>query len=279
MSIPARAIPAVRDFSWLDAETPRGGASRRRWTVACTLLLVLLGVTVSGVERFGLDGDELPLLLFVAPAVVFGMLRRGTRRLAASDHPDLDERDVAALGGAFRVAFPLLVVATIAGIVLLGLALPSTKLRTDVGPDSFELTHGWFATGGDLAALAAWVVIWATFLPTAVLAWREPDPVEFDDAAPRPSEALRDALLGAVIAGGLVWGLATGSQIGLVAVLVVTTALGTLRRRATGEPVLSRAGRRWLAVAAVFVLLGVALLYSVAGGATGSETGQPVGVR
>ncbi len=32
----------------------------------------------------------------IVMAVVFGMLRRGTRRLTAVDHPELDERDESA---------------------------------------------------------------------------------------------------------------------------------------------------------------------------------------
>ena len=105
---PTSNRPAV---TWRDAVTPLSRASRRRWTACFALLLALLGAgfvsDTFAVERTGEPGT--PIVLFVALPIVFGMLRRGTRRIAALDHPHLDERDITARNTAYRVAFPLLV--------------------------------------------------------------------------------------------------------------------------------------------------------------------------
>ena len=80
------------EVTWRDAVTPLSRASRRRWTACYALLLGLLAASVVS-DTFAVrrTGEELiPLMLIVALAVVFGMLRRGTRRIAALDHPDLD---------------------------------------------------------------------------------------------------------------------------------------------------------------------------------------------
>ena len=99
------ATPAEQPdvVTWRDAVTPLSRASRQRWTIAYAILLALLASSVVGdtfaIERTGIQA--VPLVLLVALAVVFGMLRRGTRRIAALDHPDLDERDVAARNSAY----------------------------------------------------------------------------------------------------------------------------------------------------------------------------------
>ncbi len=43
------------------------------------------------------------LILLAGILILFGMLRRGTRRIAALDHPDLDERDIAARNSALAL--------------------------------------------------------------------------------------------------------------------------------------------------------------------------------
>ena len=80
-----------------------------------------------------------------------GMLRRGTRRITALDHPDLDERDVAARNSAYRIAFPLLGLATVAGLVLL-----ATHLAP---PDEHyvQTTHDWLVQSVELIALGVWI--------------------------------------------------------------------------------------------------------------------------
>jgi hypothetical protein len=83
---PTSNRPAV---TWRNAVTPLSRASRRRWTACFALLLALLGAgfvsDTFAVERTGERGT--PIVLFVALPIVFGMLRRGTRRIAALDHP------------------------------------------------------------------------------------------------------------------------------------------------------------------------------------------------
>ena len=89
------------DVTWRDAVTPLSRASRRRWALAYALLLALAAASVAdGSGTFAVDDDAVPLVLVVALPVVFGMLRRGTRRIAALDHPELDERDVDARNAA-----------------------------------------------------------------------------------------------------------------------------------------------------------------------------------
>ncbi|MFP5380238.1 MAG: hypothetical protein ACLGHP_10925, partial [Vicinamibacteria bacterium] len=168
-----------------------------------------------------------PLLLLLASlAVVFGMLRRGTRRLAAADHPNLDERDVAARDAAFRVAFPLLVVVVAVGLALLALDAPDVPHRTRTGLGSRAGEGGWLVDASALLALALWIGLWAAFLPTGVLAWSEPDALEPD--VTRVPEHVRDALLGATIVGGVAAGLLTGSETGLLALVAMLALLGAL---------------------------------------------------
>ena len=117
MSTMAASATNTPDVTWRDALTPLSRASRRRWTACYALLLVLLALSVF-VDAFAVgrgSDEQIPLILLVGVPIVFGMLRRGTRRIAALDHPDLDERDVAARNGAYRIAFPLLVLVVVAG--------------------------------------------------------------------------------------------------------------------------------------------------------------------
>ncbi len=46
-----------------------------------------------------------------------------------------------------------------------------------------------------------WIALWAVFLPTGVLAWREPDALDAQDAT--LDERLRDALLGLALGAGI----------------------------------------------------------------------------
>jgi hypothetical protein len=173
---PASAGHPAQDVTWRDAVTPRSRASRRRWTVCYVLLLVVLAATV--VDRSIFPDRLLPLTVVVPPFIVFGMLRRGTRRIAALDHPDLDERDIAARNSAYRIAFPLLVLAVAATLVLLALSAPEgirTVRVTRFGPVH---DHALFVTPMALLGAGAWIALRAAFLPTAALAWREPDALE-----------------------------------------------------------------------------------------------------
>ncbi len=261
--------------TWRDAVTPLGRASRRRWTIAYALLLALLAASVVGdtfaIERGG--AAAIPLILIVALAVVFGMLRRGTRRITALDHPDLDERDVAARNSAYRIAFGLLVLLVLVALVLLGASAPSESRRITIGADGVREASGLFVEWPALAGLGLWIALWAVYLPAGVLAWREPDALEAGaEREPDALEAgagagglperLRDALLGLALAGGLVASLLADTDIGLVAFVAVVALLGALGRRASGQPVMSRQ-RMWrvaIGVGMILVLLAIAVI-------------------
>lgn len=98
--------------TWRDAVTPAGRSSRRRWGALYAVLLLAGGALVATDDvPAGLSdraASDTTTFVLVAMAVLFGMLRRGTRSLAAIDHPKLDERDNAARDKAFRIAYALL---------------------------------------------------------------------------------------------------------------------------------------------------------------------------
>jgi hypothetical protein len=146
------------DVTWRDAITPLSRASRRRWTAAYTLLLVLLGASaVDDTFAVGRGTEEqVPLALIAAAAVVFGMLRRGTRQIAALDHPDLDERDVEARNGAYRIAFPLLALVVVATSALLAAYLPDGERLAGA---SGVRDDGWLLTPNALAGLGLWIAL------------------------------------------------------------------------------------------------------------------------
>ena len=263
----AQTSPAV---TWRDAVTPLGRASRRRWTACYALLLALLAASVAdGTGTFAVwrsDKDTIPFVLIVALPVVFGMLRRGTRRIAALDHPDLDERDVAARNAAYRVAFPLLAAVSLATLVLLVLALPdATRNHRD----------GWFVDPDVVVGLGLWIVLWSVYLPTAALAWREPDALDEQDRGGLP-EPVRDALLGLALAGAIVMSLVTDDDSGTLLFVAALALLGALARRAAGQPVMSRQ-RQWrVAIGIVLILLVVGLAFVLGGSHEGaSETIGP----
>jgi lysylphosphatidylglycerol synthetase-like protein (DUF2156 family) len=263
MAAPAADTPGV---TWRDAITPLSRASRRRWTACYALLLGLLALSVvDDTFAVGRGSDEqIPLVLIAALAVVFGMLRRGTRQIAALDHADLDERDVEARNSAYRIAFPLLAAVAFVTLAALALALPDAVRNTRALDGSGEATHGWFLSPEALVGLGLWFALWALFLPTGALAWREPDAVELEAGSENLREPLRDALLGLAIAGGVAISLLANSDAGLWPFVAALALLGGLGRRAAGQPMLSRQRKRRVAIGLglIAILVIVALVAS-----------------
>jgi hypothetical protein len=268
-----RSQPAQAPLiTWRDAITPLSRASRRRWTVTYALLLALLAACFldSGI---GMEGHVagLPSIAVLAPIVVMGMLRRGTRRITALDHPDLDERDVAARNSAYRVALPLLALVTIAGLVLLANDLPDITRSTHLAPPDqhyVQTRHGWFLQSDELFALGAWIGLWAIFLPTGVLAWREPDALEPEDGHRGLPDALRDALLGLSLAGAVAAALVADWDEGLLLFVATLALLGALGRRRSGQPVMTRQ-RMWrvgIGVALIVLIVVYAAIANSSGG-------------
>jgi len=265
MTMPA----TTSDVTWRDAVTPLSRASRRRWTACYALLLVLAAASVTDGAFASDRGSDptTPLLLLVAIPVVFGMLRRGTRRITALDHPDLDERDVAARNSAYRIAFPLFGLVVIAALVLLVATVPDIT-RTPRAGQIATTIPGFFVEGRALLGLGLWIALWAAFLPTGVLAWREPDALESETDGERLSETIRDALLGLALAGGLAIVLVSHSDAGLWPFVATLALLGALGRRAAGQPMLSRQRKLRVAIGIglILVLLVAGLLVSVSNG-------------
>ena len=117
------------------------------------------------------------------------MLRRSTRRLTALDHPELDERDRLARDRAFRLAYPLLLAVVVISLAVLALVLPEAAPRAvpaDFPRGGTVLIAGSFLQIEALIGLALWLVLSAIFLPTGVVAWREPDALK-----PDPGQAER----------------------------------------------------------------------------------------
>ena len=226
------AVPEAgpaRSPTWRDAITPASRAGRRRWTLAYALLLVFAAVYFGTTDVD--PGGGADWLVIAALFVVFGMLRRGTRRLTAIDHPGLDERDALARDRAFRLAYPLLLAVLLAVLVLLVVALPDTDHTVQRGATRV-VASGWFLAPDTLVGLTAWIVLWAMFLPTGVLAWREPDALEPDEPAGGLSEPARDALLGTALVAGLVLGFVLGSDlVALLPLAGVIALLGAAARR------------------------------------------------
>lgn len=269
---PAPAAPDARPrVTWRDAVTPLSRASRRRWTVCHALLLMLLAASAID-DTFAAErqADGIPTILFAGLLVVFGMLRRGTRRIAALDHPELDERDVVARNSAYRVAFPLLVLVMIAALVLLATSVPDIARTTRVGQDVLSTRHGWYVELPALRDLGMWIGLWAIFLPTGVLAWREPDALEAEVDSGRLPEPIRDALLGLALAGGMAASLIASSDAGVYAFVAALALLGALARRASGQPVMSRA-RKWR-VAIGIVLIAVVIAIGLVAGSDGGSS-------
>jgi len=278
---PPSADPAATPVvTWRDAVTPLSRASRRRWTLCYAALLALLAACVVD-DSIGLEKNAnewihnpIPLILIIAPAVVMGMLRRGTRRITALDHPDLDERDVAARNSAYRIAFPLLGLATVAGLALLAMHLAP--------PDEHyvQTRHDWLVQSVELISLGVWIGLWAIFLPTGVLAWREPDALEPESGSRGLPEALRDGLLGFALAASIAISLITAGDNGLWVFVWALALLGVLARRAAGQPAMSRkqliAVGVWIGLIVLIGLIGFAAVIDPDGGSGG---GQPPDVQ
>jgi hypothetical protein len=266
--VAASTVQHGRLRTWRDAITPVSRASRRRWTLAYALLLCFSGVF------FGLqwEHDAAGVLLLIALFVVFGMLRRGTRRLTALDHPQLDERDALARDRAFRLAYPLLLVVLVAVLAILAFAVPDAKHVT-VQSGVHVTQSGGFLDPNTLLGLAVWIALWAVFLPTGVLAWNEPDALLPEPDAPGLAmpEVARDALLATALGAGLLLGLLDANGLLCLLPFVGTlVVLGALGRRAAGQPPIQTSTLWRLAVA--LVLLGgiaAALLVQTSVGTSG----------
>lgn len=276
---PTSADPtATTVVTWRDAVTPLSRASRRRWTLCYAALLALMAACVVD-DSIGLEKNPdawipnpIPLILIIAPAVVMGMLRRGTRRITALDHPDLDERDVAARNSAYRIAFPLLGLATVAGLVLLATHL--------VPPDEHyvQTTHDWPVQSVELIALGGWIGLWAIFLPTGVLAWREPDALEPESEGRGLPESLRDSLLGFALAASVAISLLAEGDDGLWVFVVALALLGALARRAAGQPAMSRR-RRWRVAIGIVLIVLIWLAAVINAHSDGRGGAQPADVQ
>ena len=224
---------SARRATWRDAITPQGRASRRRWTLVYPALLCLSAWVTA--TSFWDDGTGVGTLVVVALVIVFGMLRRSTRRLTALDHPELDERDRLARDRALRLAYPLLLAVVVISSAVLALVLPEAAPRevpADFPRGGTVLIAGSFLQIEALIGLALWLVLWAIFLPTGVLAWREPDALEPDPGEPAAglSEAARDGVLGGALAAGLALGLV--QDVDVFALLPLIGALALLGRPA-----------------------------------------------
>ncbi len=265
-------------MTWRDAVTPLSRSSRRRWTVAYALLLLLGGLLVAAPEtvvslwradagtgdvaRDTAGNGWLPLL--VALLIVFGMLRRGTRRLTAVDHPLLDERDLVARDRAFRLAYPLLLAVLALTAVALLMVLPDIE-RTEVlsktrNYAASSVDDGSFLTSEAVLGLVLWGGLWAVFLPTGILAWNEPDSLSTGPAwSPAGlSEPLRDALVGVSAAGALILpSVGWDGTLSLLPLIAVLTLLGALARRAAGQRPISPAMVWALGAVVAVVALGL----------------------
>lgn len=228
MSAMAASATNAPDVTWRDALTPLSRASRRRWTACYAVLLVLLALSVMddafAVGRGTPSDQQIPLILLVGLPIVFGMLRRGTRRIAALDHPDLDERDVAARNSAYRVAFPLLVLVVAAALVLVAVGAPDIVRTTTVG-ETTSPHDGWFLDPVALIGVALWIALWAVFLPTGVLAWHEPDALGPEPGEANLSERLRDAVLGTALAAAVAISLVADSDAGALPFIAAVALL------------------------------------------------------
>lgn len=227
-------IGTARRRTWRDAITPQGRASRRRWTLAFpALLCVYAWIAVASSDDDATGGG---LLAPVALVIVFGMLRRSTRRLTALDHPELDERDRLARDRAFRLAYPLLLAVLVVSLAVLAVVLPEATrdVPSDFRRGATISIPGSFLQLEALIGLALWLAVWAVFLPTGVLAWREPDAFEPDTGEPTagPSEATRDAWLVAGLTAGFALGIVLDVDLfGLLPFVAVLALLGRLARR------------------------------------------------
>lgn len=262
-------------LTWRDAVTPLSRSSRRRWTLAYALLLVLGGVLAAFPDAFlsllgahARDGDA-QFAMLVTLGVVFGMLRRGTRRLTAFDHPQLDERDLSERDRAFRLAYPLLLAVLALSAVALVAVLPDIERTGVLSRNSTSIVSstegGQLLTVQALLLLVLWGALWAVYLPTGILAWREPDSLS-PAAARSPSglsEPLRDALVALAVSGALILVLlGSDALLALLPLIALLTLLGVLSRRAAGQPPIT-ASTVWGLAAAVVLVVVIVVVFVV----------------
>lgn len=234
-------------ISWRDAITPRSRASRRRWAVFYPWLLVVAAAQAGWGHVLGIrasEGDGPSLIPVVLLFLVFGMLRRSTRRLTAVDHPDLDERDQLARASAFRLAYPLLLVVALASAVVLAFVLPDVSREIPRGRDVTEIQSGQLLQGAALAGIVLWAFLWAVFLPTATLAWREPDAVPHEGEElshrGRPSELVRDAVLAVGFLVAIAADAASDDGTGLLVLVPTLCLVASRARHWAGQQPISR---------------------------------------
>lgn len=276
---------------WRDELTPRTRASRRRWTALEAALLLAVGATALSADlRDALagTGDGRGLFLFIALLVVYGVLQRGTRRLGSLRGGDggLDERDLASRHRAFRTAFGLFLLVLLATLVCLPAALPDGATRSSGG----ELTSGSFLADSDVTTLGFWLFAWAVFLPTAALAWREPDapPLDDDDVRPVLGEGVRDVLLLVALVGGAMIAVTSpGDQATLQSLVLpfvpfalFVCVIGFVRGRRSGDGPLRASVRGWRIVLALALVtlaclgLGISGNVEVQGSGTSTQSGR-----
>jgi len=245
------------------------------------LLLAATGAAIRWGEALGRgeEGYSPPIIAFVGLAVVFGMLRRSTRWLTAIDHPRLDERDHLARSSAFRFAYPLLLGVMLATFAITVLGLPDAPDRTTpLGNGSTMTASGFFLSSTLIVGLLIWGFLWVVFLPTGVLAWREPDAVtdEWEESVSRgPGEGARDAILGVALVAA--FGLSVFAQSGgwgLVVIMAALSILAAWTRYGSGQQPISS----HLRLLAAFLMVGGALPLAIGlFDASGVETSAWIG--
>jgi hypothetical protein len=204
---------------------PVGRASRRRWTAA---LAVALGAgggwwIVAG-ELPETTTGGLPQILLVVVLMTLALLRAATGSVAAAPRGAfLDEREAATRDAAYRIAFGIFVAVVIAAFA--GLLLGSPEARG--AEESVAIGRR------ELVGAATWILAWAAFLPTAVVAWTAPEtPKEQPDAAGGRRELTRDLLLAGAIVGAAALAATAGTFVGLFPLLALMLILyGTAESR------------------------------------------------
>ncbi|WP_022927100.1 hypothetical protein [Patulibacter americanus] len=273
---------------WREELTPRSQASRRRWTVVLAALLLALGAAAlddrihDALLRDGPGGRFVlyGLLLFI----VFGLLRRGTRRLGrlrSSQLGALDERDTAARDRAFRPAFALFLVVVVVTLWSLDSILPHAT-RSAEG----RALEGVVLGSDAVTTLVAWFVAWAVFLPTAVLAWREPDAPPVDEDEPRPvlCEPARDGLVAAALLAGAAVSAALPDDHGVLELVlaplpfvVLALAVGVFRGRRHGRSWGRALAEEWPIAAVLLIVAALTAVMLGAGNVTpGDDQGTTV---
>jgi hypothetical protein len=273
---------------WRAELTPRSRASRRRWTVVLAALLLALGACAIDDrihDALLRDGPGARSLLYgILLLVVFGLLRRGTRRLGrlrGGQLGDLDERDTAARDRAFRTAFALFLLVVVVTVWSLNTILPQAT-RSAEG----RVLEGVVLDPDVVTALVAWFLAWAAFLPTAALAWREPDAPPADEDEPRPvlSELTRDGLVAAsLIAGAVISGVVPDNNAGTeilcapLPFVVLAVAVGVLHSRGSGRSWAGSAAGGWRLIAVLAITVGLAMAVGLSGSISSTSSEPDTG--